>query len=57
MPENDQSKWVGIRPVNPAENIPVTESAPLTSIKVSPLLAGTLFNTETQKKNPGFGRS
>ncbi len=55
MPENDQSKWVGIRPVNPAENIPVTESAPLTSIKVSPLLAGTLFNTETQKRTPALG--
>ena len=55
MPENDQSKWVGIRPVNPAENIPVTESAPLTSIKVSPLVAGTLFNTETQKRVPALG--
>ena len=52
MPENDQSKWVGIRPTNPAENIPVTESAPLASIKVSPLVAGTLFNTETQKRAP-----
>ena len=36
MPENDQSKWVGIRTVNPAENIPVTESTPLTSIEVEP---------------------
>jgi len=34
--ENDQTRWIGIRPTNPAENIPVTESAPLTNIQVEP---------------------
>jgi len=34
--ENDQTRWIGIRPTNPAENIPVTESAPLTAIQVEP---------------------
>lgn len=24
MPENDQTRWIGIRPTNPAENIPTT---------------------------------
>jgi len=34
--EPDQTRWVGIRPTDPAENIPVTESAPLTAIQVEP---------------------
>lgn len=57
--ENDQCKWVGVRPTNPPENIPVTESdpvtsmdvteqSPLTSIKVEPKLAGTTFKTVEQ---------
>jgi len=57
--ENDQTRWVGIRPTNPAENIPVTESspitaldvteqAPLTQIKVEPKEAGTVFKTSEQ---------
>lgn len=36
MPEDNKTKWVGIRPVNPPENIPVTESAPQASIQVEP---------------------
>jgi len=52
--ENDQCKWVGIRPTNPAENIPVTESTPLTSILVSPLAAGTEFKTLTKKRTPAI---
>lgn len=24
MPENDQTRWIGIRPTNPSENIPTT---------------------------------
>jgi len=52
--ENDQCKWVGIRPTNPAENIPVTESTPLTSILVSPLAAGTEFKTLTEKRSPAI---
>jgi len=35
--EPDQTRWRGIRPTDPPENIPVTESAPLTSIEVEPL--------------------
>jgi len=34
--EPDQTRWVGIRPTDPAENIPVVEQAPLTSIQVEP---------------------
>lgn len=30
--ESDQTKWVGIRPTDPAVAIPVTESTPLTNI-------------------------
>lgn len=33
MPENDQTRWIGIRPVNPAENIPTT------SKKLTPAIA------------------
>lgn len=41
--EGDQTKWVGIRPVNPAENIPVTESDPITEIDINPAAGmGTL---------------
>ena len=46
--ENDQTKWVGVRPTNPAENLAVTESAPLTSIGVEPKTAGTIFKTSEQ---------
>lgn len=37
MPEDDQTRWIGVRPTNPPENIPVTESAPLTSILIEPV--------------------
>jgi len=50
--EPDQTRWVGIRPTDPSENIPVTESAPLTDILVSPLAAGTEFKTLTKKRSP-----
>lgn len=36
MSEGDQTKWVGVRPTNPAENIPTTESNPLTEININP---------------------
>jgi len=63
--ENDQARWVGVRPTNPAENIPVTESSPitaldvteqvpLTQIKVEPLAAGTEFKTLTEKRSPAI---
>jgi hypothetical protein len=54
MPENDQTRWVGIRPINPPENIPVTESSPLDSIKVEPKLATTEFKTLTEKRLPAI---
>jgi len=41
--EGDQTKWVGIRPTDPSENIPVTESAPLTSIEVEPAAGSANF--------------
>ena len=53
-PENDQTRWIGIRPTNPAENIPVTESAPLTQIKVESLAVGTEFKTLTKKRTPAI---
>lgn len=40
--ESDQTKWVGVRPTDPAVVIPVTESAPLTNIltqKKAPAIA------------------
>jgi len=43
MPEGDLTRWVGIRPTNPSENIPVTESAPLTSIEVEPTAGSANF--------------
>lgn len=46
--DHDETKWVGVRPTDPAIAIPVTESAPLTSILVSPLLPGTTFKTIEQ---------
>jgi len=46
--EGDQTKWVGVRPTNPAENLGVTESSPLASIKVEPKTAGTVFKTAEQ---------
>jgi len=63
--EGDETKWVGIRPTNPAEIIPVgevspvtsmdvTEQVPLTQIKVEPLAAGTEFKTLTEKRSPAI---
>ena len=54
MPEDDQTKWIGIRPTNPAENIPVTESAPLTSIQVEPVPGCAYQNTNTRKITPAI---
>lgn len=53
--ENDQTKWVGIQPINPPVNIPVTESAPLTWIAVEPKRDSTVFKTATQKRTPAIG--
>ena len=41
--EPDQTRWVGIRPTDPSEAIPVTESAPLTSIEVEPTAGSADF--------------
>jgi len=48
--EPDQTRWVGIRPTDPAENIPVTESAPLTAIQVEPNQAATNFRLQSQRR-------
>lgn len=41
--EGDQTKWTGIRPTNPPENIPVTESSPVTEVDINPAAGmGTL---------------
>jgi len=37
MGEANQVKWVGIRPTEPAETIPVEEQSPLTEIGVKPV--------------------
>lgn len=50
--ENDQTKWVGIRPTNPAEAIPVTVAGVPACTPVEPCAAGTLFKTTTRKLTP-----
>jgi len=55
MPEPDQTKWRGIRPTNPPENIPVTESVPLTDILVAPSAGDPQFQTLTKKRAPAIG--
>ena len=55
MPENDQTRWIGIRPVNPAENIPVDITACAGCVKIEPCAAGTEFKTLTQKRAPAIG--
>ena len=37
MPENDQTRWIGIRPTNPAENIPVIIEGGALAAAVAPL--------------------
>jgi len=53
--ESDQTRWVGVRPTDPSENIPVTESNPLTSIGVYPFPILSEFKTLTRKRNPAIG--
>lgn len=50
MGEDNQSKWVGIRPTNPPENIPVTESSPLTEIDINP--AAGMGNIPVTESSP-----
>jgi len=50
----DRTRWTPIVPADPAQNIPVTESSPLTQIKVEPLVAGTEFKTLTKKRSPAI---
>jgi len=52
--EPDECKWVGIRPTDPSENIPVTESAPLTDILVAPSAGNPQFQTLTKKRSPAI---
>jgi len=53
-PENDQTKWRGIRPTNPPEAIPVTESTPLTDVLVAPSAGDPEFHTLTKKRAPAI---
>lgn len=53
--EPNQAKWVGIRPTDPSENIPVTESAPLSDILVAPSAGNPQFETLTKKRAPAIG--
>jgi hypothetical protein len=43
MGENNQTKWVGVRPTNPAETIPVEEQSPLEIIEVEPAVGSDPF--------------
>lgn len=52
--EPDQTRWVGIRPTDPSENIPVTESDPLTDILVAPSAGDPEFLTLTKKRAPAI---
>jgi len=54
MPENDQCRWIGIRPTNPAENIPVDVQALPACNKVEPCAANNHFNVDTQKITPAI---
>lgn len=54
MPENDQTRWIGIRPTNPPETIPVSIAAPPACAKVEPCAANTAFNTITKKLTPAI---
>lgn len=53
-PENDQTRWIGVRPTNPAENIPVTESTPLTDILVGPSVGAGFHDVNTRKLTPAI---
>jgi len=46
--ENDETKWVGVRPTDPAETIPVEEQSPLTTLPVSPALGYDPWPVEEQ---------
>ena len=55
MPEDDQVKWVGVRPVNPPESIPVDIASSTGCAKVAPCTAFTEFQTLTRKRTPAIG--
>lgn len=54
MPENDQTRWIGVRPTNPPETIPVSMAAAPPCAKVEPCAANTAFNTITKKLTPAI---
>lgn len=54
MAEDNQAKWVGIRPVNPSENIPVDIKASTGAVKVEPKDAATYFKVLTKKLSPAI---
>ena len=52
--ENDQTRWIGIRPTNPPETIPVSMAAAPPCTKVEPCAANNPFNTITKKLAPAI---
>jgi len=36
MPEDDQTKWIGVLPVNPPEDIPITFNGEVIHIIIDP---------------------
>lgn len=53
--ENDQTRWVGIRPTNPPETIPVEIAGGGDCTKVEPCEDATEFKTLTEKRAPAIG--
>jgi len=54
MPENDQTRWIGIRPTNPPETIPVSMAAATPCQPVEPCAANNPFNVITKKLTPAI---
>lgn len=54
MPEDDQVKWVGVRPVNPPEIIPVSIAGSVACVKVEPCAGSPEFLTLTKKRAPAI---
>lgn len=52
--ENDQTRWVGIRPTTNCGAVPVAEDHPLTDILVAPSAGNPQFQTRTRKFEPAI---
>ena len=55
MPENDRTRWIGIRPTNPAESIPVTVAGGAIAAQVEPVPGCDPFPVITRKYAPAIG--